>query len=415
MKVSLITPTHNPIYLNRLYESIKKQTSKDFEWVVVPNNGTDVSFLPKENWIRIVPCPYEDKIIGKIKNFAFKQGTGDWLAEVDHDDELLPNCVEEIIKNSFLNPEANFLYSDSIEVKNGKSVIFDSKWGWKHYDFEFEGEKHLINKTFPHSPQSLSRIWYAPNHIRVWKKGFYHMIGGHDIEMKALDDQDLMCRTYINGIMHKISMPLYKYHLHKDNSFLSKDLNKWIQSHTLVLYEKYITPMMERWCDLNNLLKVDLCGGHNPAKGYTSIDIERSDVKHDLNQAPWPFAENSVGIVRASDALEHLKDKIQTMKEIHRILAPGGMLLSNTPSTDGRGAFQDPTHVSFWNSNSFWYYTQSKIAAYVNTPVRFQSTYVKNWYPSKWHEDHKIIYVLAHLTALKGGDENSYAPGLIEI
>ncbi len=27
------------------------------------------------------------------------------------------------------------------------------------------------------------------------------------------------------------------------------------------------------------------------------------------------------------------------------------------PSTDGRGAFQDPTHVSFWNINSFMYYS----------------------------------------------------------
>ncbi len=29
-----------------------------------------------------------------------------------------------------------------------------------------------------------------------------------------------------------------------------------------------------------------------------------------------------------------------------------GWFLSQTPSTDGRGAFQDPTHVSMWNSNS---------------------------------------------------------------
>ena len=33
------------------------------------------------------------------------------------------------------------------------------------------------------------------------------------------------------------------------------------------------------------------------------------------------------------------------------------MLLSLTPSTDGRGAYQDPTHVAFYNENSFWYYT----------------------------------------------------------
>jgi hypothetical protein len=28
------------------------------------------------------------------------------------------------------------------------------------------------------------------------------------------------------------------------------------------------------------------------------------------------------------------------------------------PSTDGRGAFQDPTHVSFWNANTFAYFSR---------------------------------------------------------
>ena len=32
-----------------------------------------------------------------------------------------------------------------------------------------------------------------------------------------------------------------------------------------------------------------------------------------------------------------------------------------TPSTDGRGAFQDPTHVSFYNENSFWYFTDRRL------------------------------------------------------
>jgi SAM-dependent methyltransferase len=136
---------------------------------------------------------------------------------------------------------------------------------------------------------------------------------------------------------------------------------------------------------------------------------------HDLNAAPWPLGDNTVGVVRAHDALEHLKSPITTMKEIYRILAPGGMLLSNTPSTDGRGAFQDPTHVSFWNSNSFWYYTKRQTAAYINSPVRFQTTFVKNYFPSDWHRLHEIKYVCAHLTALKGGHENRYAPGSIEI
>ena len=76
--LSLITPTHKPEHLMRLYESIKKQTVKDFEWVIVPNNGADVSFLPQEDWIRVVPYTAESKLIGAIKNFAFKQGNREW-------------------------------------------------------------------------------------------------------------------------------------------------------------------------------------------------------------------------------------------------------------------------------------------------------------------------------------------------
>lgn len=413
--LSLITPTHKPEHLMRLYESIKKQTVKDFEWVIVPNNGADVSFLPQEDWIRVVPYTAESKLIGAIKNFAFRQGNREWLVEVDHDDELLPDCVERVI-HAARNNQCEFIYSDSMEVnKDGNSVPYGSEFGWRHYSFKHDNKDYIINKTVAACPQSVSRIWFAPNHVRAWKKDFYLHLGGHDVNLKALDDQELMCRTYIYGTMYQINAPLYKYHLHENNSFASKELNAWIQDYTMVLYDTYITPLLEKWCDMNNLLKIDLCGGHNPPKGYLSIDVQNSDIIHDLNTTPWPVKDNSVGIVRASDALEHLKNPIDTMKEIHRILAPGGMLLSNTPSTDGRGAFQDPTHVSFWNSNSFWYYTKAQTAAYINTPVRFQLTRIKDYYPSQWHEMHKIAYVAAHLTALKGGEEWMYAPGKIEI
>ena len=398
----------------RLYESIKAQTYKDYEWVVVPNNGADVSFLPEEDWIRIVPYTEDSKLIGAIKNFAFKQGRGEWLAELDHDDEIIPECLAHVAAS--IKDGIDFIYSDTIELNSdGSTRIYGCESGWENYTYNYKGRDLVINQAFPPNPQSVSRIWFAPNHIRVWRASLYHKLGGHDVTLKALDDQDLMCRTYINGTMHRIPLPLYVYHFHDNNSFASQELNSWIQDYTLVLYEKYIYQMMERWCDINNLVKLDLCGGHNPPPGYLSIDLERSNITHNLDVAPWPIGDNTVGLVRAHDALEHLKSPITTMKEIHRILAPGGMLLSCTPSTDGRGAFQDPTHVSFWNSNSFWYYTKRQTAAYINTPVRFQTTFVKNHYPSEWHNLHRIEYVVAHLTALKGGQENRYAPGSIEI
>ena len=78
----------------------------------------------------------------------------------------------------------------------------------------------------------------------------------------------------------------------------------------------------------------------------------------------------------------------------------------------GRGAFQDPTHVSFWNPNSFWYYTRREQAQLVRgITCRFQANRVWQECPTPWHESHDIPYVNADLVALKGQRQ----PGLVEI
>ena len=120
----------------------------------------------------------------------------------------------------------------------------------------------------------------------------------------------------------------------------------------------------------------------------------------DLDEPDWPFEDGSVGLFRANDAVEHMKDPVNTMKEMYRCLSDYGWALIEVPSTDGRGAFQDPTHVSFWNSNSFWYYTKQEMAHYIGSPVKFQLNRILNYYPTEWHEFHKILYTKAHLVKL---------------
>lgn len=402
--LSIITPTHKPTHLLRLYESIKAQTCKDFEWVIVPNNNADVSFIPKEDWIRIVPYTEESTLIGAIKNFAFKQGNGNWLVEMDHDDEMLSNCIEEIVKATQENV-CDFIYSDSLDIMpEGKSNVFPSHIGWMNYPFEYKGVTYSVNKTFLHTPQSVSRIWFAPNHVRAWRKEFYHNIGGHEVTLKALDDQDLMCRTYINGTMHKIDKVLYAYYYHDNNTFSSQELNTWIQEYTMVLYEKYILQLMEKWCDVNSYYKIDISKRGCNKKGYLSVDLDTQTLP-----------DNSVGVIVADDSLQLYRNPVDIMYKSWKMLVSCGMLLSNTPSTDGRGAYQDPNHVSFWNSNSFWYYTKSQFAHFTNTPIKFFPAHIKDWHPTDFHKQYKIDYVMAHLTAIKNGTERERLPGVIEI
>jgi SAM-dependent methyltransferase len=150
---------------------------------------------------------------------------------------------------------------------------------------------------------------------------------------------------------------------------------------------------------MNGLKKVDLCGGFGKPEGFLSIDKFNGDIIHDL-ETGIPLQDNSCGIIRAYDALEHIKNSQFLMSEIHRVLVPGGILLSSTPSTDGRGAFQDPTHISFWNQNSFWYYTRKQQAQYIHNDKLFRECKLVTEFPSEWHKENNISYVTAHLEKL---------------
>lgn len=108
---------------------------------------------------------------------------------------------------------------------------------------------------------------------------------------------------------------------------------------------------------------INLGCGYRKVEGAINID-NRPEVKPDVccDALHLPFDDNSIDKVLAYDFLEHIPigSTIDMVSEIYRVLKPGGMLEHFTPSTDGRGAFQDPTHVSFWNINSWLYYMEDE-------------------------------------------------------
>ena len=104
-------------------------------------------------------------------------------------------------------------------------------------------------------------------------------------------------------------------------------------------------------------IKLNLGSAVAVLKGFINVDIVPApDVEVADLTKPWPWQDSSIDYVRASHVIEHLPDKILTMNELWRVLKHGARADITVPTTDGPGAWQDPTHVSFWNRNSFLYY-----------------------------------------------------------
>ena len=417
MKLSIITPSNNLQYITDLWNSIKNQTYENWEWVLYLNNNFGeglIEEIKKNPKVKIhVDKPHKFSTnVGYLKNRAFNLGTGEVLVEVDHDDIITPNCLEEIAKAFNENPEVGFVYSNDA-ILGGKGIPFRQNLGWECKKEIWENEECLVHKSWEPSAYSMSQIYYAPDHVRAWKKEVYKRIGGHDETLSILDDQELLIRTYHNSKLYHINKTLYIYRVHGGNTWLER--NKQIQDGTWQLFNKHMQGLAEREADLKGLRKIDIGGGLYPRKVYESVDIKNGDIEADLNKK-WPFKDNEIGVINASHILEHLVDKHHSMSEIHRVLAHGGYAFIDVPSTDGRGAFQDPTHVSYWNQNSFLYYTTSQLGQFIyNKDIRFQSLDLQTYYPNQWMKDNKVLVTRAWLRCIKKKDRDRDFPGEINI
>jgi glycosyltransferase involved in cell wall biosynthesis len=406
MKFSIITPTHNPKYIFDLWESIKNQTFTDWEWLIIANNGAKVEI--EDDRVKIINCPFNLKSVGFLKKYGFMQASGDIIVEVDHDDLLTPDCLEELAK-AFEDKEIGFAYSNNAKLTDN-FIPYGNEYGWKSRLFNWKGKDYYEMVSFEPTSHSFTFIWYEPDHVRAWRAQVYKEIGGHDENLDVLDDQDLLIRTYLKTKIKHIDKCLYLYRITGENTWIER--NQKIQTETVNIYHKYAYQLAERHAELNNLAKIDLGGGFGKPDGYTSIDLKNGDIKADLTKK-WSLSDNSVGIIRAHDIFEHLPDKQHTMSECWRVLADGGWLMVQVPSTSGKGAFQDPTHVSYWNDNAFWYWTRKEQAQYIhNDKIKFQAFRLEEIYPNEYCKQNNIIYTVAYLSAIKSDKRR---PHLINI
>jgi glycosyltransferase involved in cell wall biosynthesis len=404
--ISVFTPSHNSQYLTECYKSLKAQSYKDWEWIVYLNGGAKWPD-PKDPRVKVIEMA-ESIGVGRAKADAVSFCEGDILVELDHDDLLTPKALDLIASEFHFHPDASMVYGKFRQINADGSDnhdIFNPDYGW-HYE---DG----VPNNFPQVPSAVSYIWYAPNHPRAFTRAAYDAVGGYDANLDILDDQDLMCRLYQRGEFVEIPALIYKQRVHSEQTQVRQDKNARIQIETVGFYDRYIQGNALAWAKRNELWALDLGGAHNPADGFTTVDLHDADRQGDIFEVLAEFRDNSVGVIRAMDFLEHIPDKVRLMNECYRVLHHGGMLLSMTPSTDGRGAFQDPTHVSFWNENSWWYYTKAELAKYVPEIVcRFQVSRLATVFPSEWHRQNNISYVLANVVAIKDGPR---LPGLLEI
>ncbi len=113
-------------------DSVLSQTFQDWELIVWDDCSTDNSaqivHQYQDKRIRYFLSP-EDTPLGKARDSAIQQASGEWLAFLDQDDIWLPCKLEKQIA----------LAENNVGIIYGRTVMFDARHGNRHdYDYAHE-------------------------------------------------------------------------------------------------------------------------------------------------------------------------------------------------------------------------------------------------------------------------------------
>ena len=134
MKISIITSCRGFVSPTTI-ESVKNQTYKDFEWIVVYDGFTDgANFFPSSTFPDNTKTAQLGNNYGPsvARNVGFQISDGDVIAYLDSDDELHPKALANI-SDAFTSTEnLQMLFGSYYIVEGGKSILYNQGYNAGH-------------------------------------------------------------------------------------------------------------------------------------------------------------------------------------------------------------------------------------------------------------------------------------------
>lgn len=131
-KITIFTPTYNRAYcLNKGYEALKRQTNKDFIWLIIDDGSTDNTKELVESWIE-ENNDFQIKYLYKENggmytgyNLAIANIDTELSVCVDSDDYLTDNAIEKILNKWELCDQKKYAGIISLDCFEDGTILGD--------------------------------------------------------------------------------------------------------------------------------------------------------------------------------------------------------------------------------------------------------------------------------------------------
>lgn len=270
---SIFTSSFNSFHrIIRAYKSIKNQTFIDWEWVIIDdsNNHEHFLFLKKninDPRVRLYQKHKSDHNIynignigniGNAKNEVVSLCRGQYLLELDHDDEIIPELLENAFNVFKKNKEIGFIYMDFMNIyENDENFYYPDdiicKGYGGYYMQKYQNKWRYVYITPNINNITLSALVCCPNHPRIWKKDLLiNILENYSEYLYICDDYELLLKTALYTKIAKIHKCGYIQYVNDNNNNFSFICNSEINR----IGPTYIYPIFYDHYDVHNCMKL---------------------------------------------------------------------------------------------------------------------------------------------------------------
>ena len=394
MKFSVVVPTLNQInYLQECIESVYAQTYKKPFQLVIVNDGSDDGRdgngilesslsqtrayldynLPRAKHIKRTVVHNETNLgVAKAFNTGFYYCKGEWIAILDHDDKLLPECLEELEK--FIEENDN----ERIGLIYTNLVTQDGK-----------------ERRYPDFIPGRLQSCFEMGNLNLYRRQALEEVNGWRIGLEYSHDTACIVDMVECGweIKH-FDKIVYWNRLHSEQftqRFVAdgKNPNVWKQK----IIDRTINLRPELWVESKESQKlqfttqawrreaetlypycrglgVDIGCGHR--KRYPlaiGVDKDRwhgksPEIVCDVEKEELPFSDGTLDYIILCHVIEHFYNPLGIVRKLFKKLKRGGYMLCIVP--DKR--YVPPKEAKIYKKKHQWEFT----------PESFKKDFVEN-------------------------------------
>lgn len=210
--ISVVVPIYGHYdYLRNCLMSLTDQGNVSFEIICIDDASPDQRIsmmmnLLKDRLPRLKIIQQSCNTgISAVQNSAVAQATGDYIAFLDCDDELVSGALEVVSNCLKLRPEVDYIFTDRIDIdKNGNSLRV------AHYG----GYENILFSTQNNVKNDLLDGMVA-SHLKVIRRSVYLELGGSNPEFSGVQDWDLALKIGESHHLYYLAQPLYRHRTHE--------------------------------------------------------------------------------------------------------------------------------------------------------------------------------------------------------